>query len=122
MTRKDTVNVIEGTRKYSAQVSDQWMTRVTDVPGGLRGARLTIFTNISFPDLDVGVEHVDMYYCTRNRRHGALLTSWLSWQYMAKLPGCQGKSDRLAICTSSLGLLHFLRTMSNLGCRRGCWQ
>jgi hypothetical protein len=41
MTQKDTVNVIEGTRKYSAQVSDRWMTRVTDVPGGSRGARLT---------------------------------------------------------------------------------
>jgi hypothetical protein len=41
MTRKDTVNVIEGTGKYSAQVSDRWMTRVTDVPGGSRGARLT---------------------------------------------------------------------------------
>jgi hypothetical protein len=41
MTRKDIVNVIEGTRKYSAQVSDRWMTRVTNVPGGSRGARLT---------------------------------------------------------------------------------
>jgi hypothetical protein len=42
MTRKDTVNVIEGTRKYSAQVSDRWMTRVTDVPSRSRGARLTL--------------------------------------------------------------------------------
>jgi hypothetical protein len=42
MTQKDTVNVIEGTRKYSAQVSDRWMTRVTDVPSGSRGARLII--------------------------------------------------------------------------------
>jgi hypothetical protein len=38
MTRKDTVNVIEGTGKYSAQVLDQWMTMVTDVPGRSRGA------------------------------------------------------------------------------------
>jgi hypothetical protein len=35
------VNVIEGTGKYSAQVLDRWMTMVTDVPGGSRGARLT---------------------------------------------------------------------------------
>jgi hypothetical protein len=41
MTRKDTVNVIEDTGKYSAQVLDQWMTMVTDVPGRSRGARLT---------------------------------------------------------------------------------
>jgi hypothetical protein len=41
MTRKDTVNVIEGTRQYSAQVSDRWMTRVTDVPSRSGGARLT---------------------------------------------------------------------------------
>jgi hypothetical protein len=43
MTWQATVNVIEGTEKYSAQVLDQWMTRVTDVPGGSRGARLTMY-------------------------------------------------------------------------------
>jgi hypothetical protein len=43
MTWQATVNVIEGTGKYSAQVSDRWMTRVTDVPSGSRGARLTEF-------------------------------------------------------------------------------
>jgi hypothetical protein len=41
MTQKDTVNVIEGSGKYSAQVLDRWMTRVINVPGGSRGARLT---------------------------------------------------------------------------------
>jgi hypothetical protein len=39
---RETVNVIEGTGKYSAQVSGRWMTRVTDVPGRSRGARLTV--------------------------------------------------------------------------------
>jgi hypothetical protein len=41
MTWQATVNVIEGTGKYSAKVSGRWVTRLTDVPGGLRGARLT---------------------------------------------------------------------------------